>query len=288
LLGALGVGSVIGAVGIRTVSDRFGTEGSMTLCALTLATCLAIVAFSPWLPLSLAALVAAGVVWTLSITLFNINIQLSAPRWVAGRALAAYQASIAGGIAIGSWFWGMMASAFSVSGALALSAAAIAATAALRFVLRLPDVAATDKDNVPMGDVEVALDLTGRSGPVVVEIDYHVDPAEARAFYRAMQDVQQIRARNGAYDWSIARDISDPWNWTERFNCPTWHDYLRLRDRNTQDEIAVMAVAFTYHRREGSPQVRRMLERPFGSVRWRDETRDDGLRVVVPASGPNG
>ncbi|MET0137025.1 MAG: MFS transporter [Sphingobium sp.] len=287
LLGALGMGSVVGAIVMRPASDRLGTESTVTICALILGLCLTIVAFSPWLVLTWVALLAGGVVWTLSITLFNINIQLSAPRWVAGRALAAFQAAIAGGIAIGSWFWGTVASHFSVSGALALSAAAIAATAALRFVLRLPNVSATDKDNVPLGDIDIALDLTGRSGPIVVEVEYRIDPDEARPFYRAMQDVQQIRARNGAYDWSLARDIGDPWGWIERFHCPTWHDYLRLRDRNTQEEMDAMALAFIHHREAGPPGVRRLLERPFGSVRWRDEALDDGLRGVLPAPGPS-
>lgn len=40
------------------------------------------------------------------LTQFNIAIQTQAPRWVADRALAAYQAAMAGGIAGGSWLWG--------------------------------------------------------------------------------------------------------------------------------------------------------------------------------------
>jgi len=281
LLGALGVGSVIGAMLVDKVNSRLGTEGSTSASACLLAVCIAIVAFSPWLPLTLAALVAGGVVWTLGITLFNISIQLSAPRWVSGRALAGFQAAIAGGIAIGSWFWGVIAEKLSVSAALALSAAAIALTAALRGWLRLPEVSARNDDKVWMGEVDVALNLSGRSGPVVVEIDYHVDPAEARAFYRTMQDLQQMRHRNGAYDWSIARNISDPWSWTERFHCPTWHDYLRLRDRNTNEEMEIIAAARAFHRREGLPPVRRMLERPYGSVRWREETRDESLHDII-------
>ena len=42
------------------------------------------------------SLLFAGAGWTASVTLFNVGIQLAAPRWVAGRALAAYQAAIAG------------------------------------------------------------------------------------------------------------------------------------------------------------------------------------------------
>ncbi|WP_247334029.1 MULTISPECIES: MFS transporter [unclassified Bradyrhizobium] len=36
-----------------------------------------------------------------------------------------------------------------------------------------------------------------------------------RAFHNLMQDVQLYRQRNGAYGWSIARDIAAPELWTE-------------------------------------------------------------------------
>ena len=84
------------------------------------------------------------------------------------------------------------------------------------------------------------LSLTPRSGPIVVEIEYRVDPAKARLFYGVMQHVQLSRQRNGAYGWSIARDIADPELWTERFHCPTWHDYLRQRSRSTASERALI------------------------------------------------
>lgn len=285
LLGALGVGAVIGAVTVAPVSERLGAEGAAGVCALLLGGCMAIVAFSSTLWLTLAVLVVAGVVWTLSITQFNISIQLGVPRWVAGRALAAFQAAIAGGVAIGSWLWGIAADHWSVSTALALSAAVIAATAGLRFLLRLPETVIRDNNQVLLGDVDVALDIKGRSGPIIIEIEYRIDPDEARAFYRAMQGVQQTRHRNGAYDWSIARDIGDPWAWSERFYCPTWHDYLRMRDRNTQEELDTMNAAIAFHRGDSLPAVRRRLERPYGSVRWRDETRDAGVETILPVTG---
>ena len=80
------------------------------------------------------------------------------------------------------------------------------------------------------------LHLTARSGPIVVEIEYRVMQDSARAFYNVMQQVQLSRQRNGAYGWSIARDIADPELWTERYHCPTWLDYLRQRNRATQSE----------------------------------------------------
>jgi Transmembrane secretion effector len=75
----------------------------------------------------------AGAGWTASVTLFNVGIQLAAPRWVAGRALAAYQAAIAGGIAIGSWIWGTAAGLVGVKGALLASGAALILSSLLGF-----------------------------------------------------------------------------------------------------------------------------------------------------------
>jgi len=59
------------------------------------------------------------------LTLFNVGVQLAAPRWVAGRALGAYQAAITGGIALGSWMWGSIANVIGVEGALLISAVAL-------------------------------------------------------------------------------------------------------------------------------------------------------------------
>lgn len=287
ILGAFGTGAVIGAMNVGRIRERFGSENTISLSALVLSGCIAIVAVSHWFVLTMAALVIAGAVWTGAVTLFNVNMQLSVPRWITGRALAAYQASIAGGIAIGSWLWGSLAEDTSVSAALIVSAATIAATTLLRYTWRLPDVTGAGLHEVRAGEMNVALDLTGRSGPINIELDYIVDRDDARAFFRAMQEVRPLRRRNGAYDWSLARDIADPRVWTERFSCPTWHDYLRMRDRNTQQEVAILDAAFAFHRGD-TIIIRRRLERPLGSVRWRAETRDQGLRgmATIPPSSP--
>jgi hypothetical protein len=125
-----------------------------------------------------------------------------------------------------------------------------------------------------LADPEVRLSLTGRSGPLVVEIEYRVAQENARAFHGVMQEVQLSRQRNGAYGWSIARDIADPELWTERYHCPTWFDYLRQRNRSTQSERALHQRAMDFHLGPDPVRVRRMLERPFGSVRWKEDTPD--------------
>ncbi|MCK1332914.1 MFS transporter [Bradyrhizobium sp. CW9] len=75
----------------------------------------------------------------------------------------------------------------------------------------------------------------------MVELEYRVASENARAFHNVMQNVQLYRQRNGAYGWSIGRDIADPELWTERYHCPTWLDYLRQRNRWTRSERALDA-----------------------------------------------
>lgn len=283
MLGAFGMGAVFGALNISEVRRRMSGEAAVRACAISMSGAIAAVALSTNAILTAVALVLAGAVWMLAVALFNIGVQLSAPRWVAGRSLAAFQASIAGGIAVGSWGWGHLTDLAGVETALLVSAGLMLLSPLLGIWLRMPRVGARNEDATELlADPEVQLSLTGRSGPLVVEIEYRVAQDNARAFHNVMQEVQLSRQRNGAYGWSIARDIGDPELWTERYHCPTWFDYLRQRNRATQSERALHQRAIDFHLGPEPIRVRRMLERPFGSVRWKEDTPDRAANEVLP------
>ena len=283
MLGAFGMGAVFGALNIGEVRRRMSGEAAVRACAISMAGAIAAVALSTSAILTAVALVLAGAVWMLAVALFNIGVQLSAPRWVAGRSLAAFQASIAGGIALGSWGWGHLTDLAGVETALLVSAGLMLLSPLLGIWLRMPRVGARNEDATELlADPEVRLSLTARSGPLVVEIEYRVAQDNARAFHNVMQEVQLSRQRNGAYGWSIARDIADPELWTERYHCPTWLDYLRQRNRATQSERALHQRAIDFHLGPDPIRVRRMLERPFGSVRWKEDTPDRAANEVLP------
>lgn len=285
MLGAFGMGAVLGALNITEVRRRLSGEAAVRACALSMSGAIAAVAISNSAVLTAIALVLAGAVWMLAVALFNIGVQLSAPRWVAGRSLAAFQASIAGGIAIGSWGWGHLTDIAGVETALLVSAGLMLLSPLLGLWLRMPPVGARNEAAAEvLADPEVRLSLTGRSGPLVVEIEYRVAQDNARLFHNVMQEVQLSRQRNGAYGWSIARDIADPELWTERYHCPTWLDYLRQRNRATQSERALHQRAIAFHLGPDPIRVRRMLERPFGSVRWKEDTPDQAANEVLPVA----
>lgn len=289
MLGAFGMGAVIGALNIGTVRRQLSGEAAVRACALSMAGAIVAVALSTNAFLTAIALVLAGAVWMLAVALFNIGVQLSAPRWVAGRSLAAFQAAIAGGIAIGSWGWGHLTDIVGVEMALLVSAGLMMLSPLLGIWLRMPPVGARNEPAAEaLADPEVRLSLTARSGPLVVEIEYRVAQESARAFHNVMQEVQLSRQRNGAYGWSIARDIGDPELWTERYHCPTWLDYLRQRNRATQSERALHQRAIEFHLGPDPVRVRRMLERPFGSVRWKEDTPDRAANEVLPVASAAG
>jgi hypothetical protein len=278
---------VLGALNVSTIRKYLDSETSTRLCALVLGITIAICALSHSSLLTAAALVLAGAAWMVALTLFNIGIQLAAPRWVAGRALAAYQAATAGGVAGGSWMWGSIAGHVGVSNTLLIAGGAMFISPLVAFWLRMPSIASTNTDAaIPLAEPEVNLAITPRSGPIIVEVDFRVPQDKARTFYDAMLKVEGIRKRNGAYGWSISRDLADPEIWTERFHCPTWLDYLRLRDRPTQAERELSQIAMDFHTGSELPKARRMLERPFGSVRWKDETPDRAEIKQLPLVPP--
>jgi MFS family permease len=280
LLGAFGVGAIAGAIGLNRLRRTLSPEAVISLSTLVMAGASAATACSRSAILTGLVLLIAGAAWMVALTLCNVLVQTSAPRWVSGRLLAAYQTAIGGGVGAGSWCWGRTAQSSSVDVALLASAAFMAASLVLAVLMRMPSIDEVDLEPVKRSDPEVNLDLTGRSGPIVVVLEYRIPADKARDFYRAMMEVRLIRRRIGAFDWSLARDVADAELWMERFQFPTWHDYLRHRDRSTPHELEAYETAGQYMKDGYEVRVRRLLERPFGSVRWTEETPE-----VPPTTG---
>lgn len=277
LLGVYGAGAVAGALAIPRARQLLGTEQAVGLSAVISGLMVVVIGLSHNTFLTAAAMTVAGAAWMLLAAMLNLGVQLSAPRWVTARALSWYMSALTGGMAFGAWMWGRVASQYGVAEALLISGGAMILSPLLGRFLPMPSVDVDQTEPFELqNEPEVALALTPRSGPVVIEVDYAVDPALARQFYDAMLKLQRARQRNGAFDWSLSRDIADPALWTERYLCPTWGDYLRLRSRFTHSDRALQEEATALVRGGSTMAVRRKLERPFGSVRWRADTPDLG------------
>ncbi len=286
LLGAGGVGAVGGALLIRRIRDRFRAETSVCILSIIGGVSLIGLGHSHLLVVSCLLFALASATSIMTISLLNVSVQTSAPRWVTARALSLYQSALTGGVGIGAWMWGSIAARWGIEAAMTGSGVALALTPLFGLLAPLPETVDTDVELVELGnEPEVGLALTMRSGPVAIEVDYRVDPDRARDFYDAMLKVQRTRLKNGGFAWSLSRDIADPALWTERFSCPTWGDYLRMRDRYTQPDLDAHAAADSFNMAKEGRVVRRRLERPFGSVRWQAESldpRQKAMEFIVP------
>ena len=281
LLGAQGVGAVAGALFVGNIRDRISTEWAIRLFAVGSGIALIAIGFSHSLLLTCIAFLIVGACNILTVAMLNVTVQLSAPRWVTARALSLFSSAITAGIGVGAWAWGTFAASHGVAVALIVSGVAVAFTALIGLLIPIARDEPLDNDTVEIGyEPEVSLALTMRSGPVVIEVEYDVDPDRAREFYGVMMKMQGVRKRIGGFQWSIARDVENPAIWTERYHCPTWGDYLRMRDRYTQPDFVIQAEADAYNRSQHGRRVRRMLERPFGSVRWKAESYDPHQETI--------
>ena len=281
MLGATGVGAVIGALMISDLRERLSGEAAVRIFAIGAGLALVVIGLSHNLLLTCAGFFVVGLCNMTTVSLLNVGVQLSSPRWVTARALSLYSSALTGGIAIGAWLWGEATASFGVSHAMILSAVAVIATTLVGFLIPLQDDRDVDTESVGIAnEVAVGMALTMRSGPIVVEVEYDVEPEQARKFYASAQKLQRIRKRNGGFEWSISRDIANPALWVERYHCPTWGDYLRMRDRYTQAELDLQVEVDSFNRSGQGMRVRRMLERPYGSVRWKAESPDPGIGPI--------
>lgn len=265
LLGGFGVGAMLGALSSAALRQRFTSDALLRLLAALACVAVVGIAQSRWAPVTLLATVLAGTAWVLAFATFNIAVQLSSPRWVMARMLATYQTVVFASIALGSWAWGELASDAGLREALTVAglAALVSLVASRRWPLAVEQPGLLD----PRARQELAppsFEVPPTSGPIVVVIEYRVQPEHAVEFVAVINEVGRIRRRDGARAWSISQDVDAVDVWVERFECPTWLDYLRWRTRPTRaDQAARERLVRLIVGEHGG--VRRLVVRPPGS-----------------------
>jgi MFS family permease len=287
LFGTFGCGAVLGALSSSTFRQRFTNETLARAGIVAFGSTAAISAFSPWMALTLFGFLIGGASWVIMLTSFNITIQLSSPKWVTGRALAVYQMFVFGGMAMGSWIWGEVAEGYGLKWALAASALLLWASSLVGLIARLPQ---TEGLNLApsRGPLKFTprVELGPESGRVIVTVEYRVAERDQAEFARAMQEVRRIRRRDGARRWMLMQDMGDPELWVERFHSPSWVEHLRRYHRFTVSDQEIERRATAFHRGEGPPRIRHLLERPPGEVPIAErDAQALGERAVV--SDPN-
>jgi MFS family permease len=255
LLGALGIGSVAGAVVLPRL--RRAVPIDRRVVAATCLYALATVALAVVGPPALVglAMVVAGMAWLAILTSFNVATQTAVPHWVRARALAVYLLVFQGGLAAGSALWGVAAGRLGERTALLAAAASfgLGLLAALRW--RLQGIGALDLTPSVRPEPVTAIDPAPDDGPVLVLIRYRVDPTRTEEFAAAMRAMRRVRRRDGAYRWGLFEDVADRGCFVETYVVRSWAEHLRQHERFTAEDLAVRDRVRAFHVGDDSPTV---------------------------------
>jgi hypothetical protein len=251
LLGAMGLGALVGAATRRMAGAEFGRS--------TVAAAVAIyggfgigagLSTYPWLTAVLMA--GAGVCWVWALATLNATIQTLSHPWVRGRAMSLYLLSFTGITPLGSLLAGSVADHFGTPEAIiGLSAGSLLVGL---IALRMPIVGIDDVEAphtaehwnlTPHGDLEVP------GGPVLVMNTWKIDEDDLDDFLAAMAEVRLVRLRTGAYRWRMYRNFDDPHRMTEAWNLASWEDHLRQHQRIDEAAAEVLRRAKSFDVGEG-------------------------------------
>lgn len=260
LLSAFGAGAVLSALLSTRLRSRLKIESIVLIATLFFASASLIGAFSSSLALTATGMVLGGIGWVLALPTFNIAVQQLVPRWVVGRSVAIYQSVAFGGMALGSWLWGIVAHDHGLAASLAGAGGLLLASLALSLVCPMPQIRPDDADLWrPTTEPTLSPAVPVATGEVCIIIEYRIVAKDRVAFAETMRHVGRLRQRAGAWRWSLLVDAADPEIWVEKFHCPTWADYLRQRSRGTVADREYYDRARTFHQGEGYPPIRRYL-----------------------------
>jgi predicted MFS family arabinose efflux permease len=243
LLGAIGAGAIGGAFVLPTMQKRLGAD--RTVACGSLGTALAVVVFGAAhdVPTALAASLIAGASWIAAVSTLNLSAQVALPDWVRSRGLAVYITAFFGALTVGSFLWGQAARAGGVPLALYAAAAGIVLTIPLTWRWKLHKGAAIDfAPSMHWPSPVVSGRVEDDAGPVLVTVEYRVDPAHRDAFLAAMRLRSAERRRDGAYSWGVFEDTASPGLFVESFQVESWLEHMRQHQRVTRSDQEAEAV----------------------------------------------
>ncbi len=260
LLASLGFGAIATAIflprlRVLITRDRLLRDG-------TLLQALAMVAagFAPNVWSAMPAMMLAGAAWLAVVNTLTVASQLSLPDWVRARGMSIYMMTMMAATSASAAVWGQVASMIDVPWTFV--AAAATGIALWLSVGRLHAVTAEPQDLTPariLKEPVPAFPVEHQMGPVMVTVDYRIDPARAAEFAAVMRESRASRLQKGALSWGLFHDTSEPGHYIEYFLDESWADHLRRFDRFTAADADLRERRYAFHIGVEQPKVTRSI-----------------------------
>ncbi len=248
LMGLFGAGGLAGA----PLLHRWRRKASLNLLVMVMTILFGLsllsLAFVTSMILIGIAMAAAGVAWLISLAIFNMVVQAVIPAWVRGRVMSVYLLVFFAGMASGSAVSGTMATWIGIPATLSIMAACLIVSSFLGWRFRLTggedlDLTPSQRwpSSVPAYEPEID------EGPVLVTVEYIVDPLRSEDFAEAMKRLKRIRKRDGAIKWNLFHDVTDSRHYVESFIIESWGEHLRQHERMTVSDRQILDHAASFH-----------------------------------------
>jgi MFS family permease/quinol monooxygenase YgiN len=266
LLGAIGTGAVGGAFALPWFNRRLGPDRLVAIGTFGTAVTLVLFGFARGPAIALVASIIAGISWIAVLASLNVSAQVALPDWVRGRGLAMFVTVFFGTITAGSAMWGQVASTLSLPDAHFIAAAGAIVAIPLTWRWKLQTGTAIDlTPSMHWPTPVIALEVEPDRGPVLVTVEYRIDPHNREAFLRALEKLAHERRRDGAYAWGVFEDAGDEGRFLETFLVESWLEHLRQHERVTNADRILQIAVHRYHL-EGTPKVTHFIAaEPTGS-----------------------
>jgi predicted MFS family arabinose efflux permease len=243
LLGAIGIGAVAGAFTLPWMKAKLGPDRLVATGTLGTALSLLLLGVAHHSALGLAACSIAGISWIAVLASLNVSVQVSLPDWVRGRGLAMFVTVFFGAMTAGSALWGQLASGLGLPAAHFIAAVGAVVGIALTWPYKLQAGAGVDlAPSMHWPAPVLAIDAEPDRGPVLVTIEYRIDPAKSDAFLSAIRGLGEQRRRDGAYAWDVFEDAAEEGRFLETFMIASWLEHLRQHQRVTNADRIVQDV----------------------------------------------
>jgi MFS family permease len=260
LSASFGIGAIVGALSIPRQLHRVSLNAVVSAGVILWAAATLLIASTHTTGIALVGACAAGAAWVAVLASLSAGIQSTAPAWVRARAVAMSLVVMQASLALGSVLWGWLASADGTRVALTVSAGAVLVLLALGYRIR---VRMGDEADVTPGvqppDLAIAVEPLPDDGPVLIQVEYRIDPENREAFLHAMQENEATRRRNGASNWRVFRDLGEDGRFVERFIIASWAEYVRLRSRMTIADRQIQERVAQFQRAGAEIRISRLI-----------------------------
>jgi hypothetical protein len=159
-------------------------------------------------------------------------------------------------MAVGSVVWGDVATRFGLRATLLIAGITLCVAAVA--TARLPLSSIREVDTTPSLHLPEPTLLVERPldhGPVLVTVEYLIEPARSAEFHRSMQGMRRIRRRDGASRWGLFEDAATPGRYLETFVVASWAEHLRQHERMTVSDREWEDAARAFHLGPDAPKV---------------------------------